>query len=85
MKKRLLGMLMLTFLIGGGSLFTLAEDITVVSKDFPLGTNVVGKWDKDKQTLTMTGQGKIEKLKWQSLVLELGLKNQGTEEVKINF
>lgn len=76
---------MLTFLIGGGSLFTLAEDITVESTDFPLGTNVVGKWDKDKQTLTMTGQGEIEKSKWQSLVSELGLKNQGTEEVKINF
>lgn len=76
---------MLTFLIGGGSLFTLAEDITVVSKDFDLGTNVVGKWDKDNQTLTMTGQGKIEKSKWQSLVSKLGLKNQGTEEVEINF
>lgn len=76
---------MLTFLIGGGSLFTLAEDITVASKDFPLGTGVVGKWDKDKQTLTMTGQGKINKAQWDNLVSELGLKNQGTEEVKINF
>ena len=46
---------MLTFLIGGGSLFTLAENITVATQDFDLGNGIIGKWDKDTQTLAMTG------------------------------
>lgn len=76
---------MLTFLIGGGSLFTLAEEITVDTQNFSLGNGVIGKWNKDTQTLTMTGQGKIIKEKWNGIVGTLRLTKAGTEEVKIHF
>lgn len=76
---------MLTFLIGGGSLFTLAENITVATQDFDLGNGIIGKWDKNTQTLAMTGQGKIIKEKWNGIVGTLRLTQVGTEDVKIHF
>lgn len=85
MKKRLLGVLILTFLIGGGSLFTLAQGVSQGSQNFNLKNGVVGKWNQPTQTLSIEGNGKIDKAQWQSLTALLDLTNARAEEVKINF
>lgn len=82
MKKRLLAVLMLTFLIGGGSLFTLAEGITVPSKTFDLGNGVIGNWNKDTQTLSVEGNGKINLEKWNELKKELDYRNKTLDEIR---
>ena len=76
---------MLTFLIGGGSLFTLAKEIAVDSRDFPLGTNVTGFWDKNTQILKVEGDGKIDKIKWNKLKNDLKLTTDDAEKVEITF
>ena len=50
-----------------------ATEVTVGSKNFDLGA-VQGMWDKNSQSLTLQGNGKIDRNKWFQLVNELQLR-----------
>ena len=69
----------------GGSLFTLAENITVATQDFDLGNGVIGKWNKDTQTLSIGGHGKIKDKEWRDLKRKLQLTGTNAEGVTISF
>ncbi len=69
MKKLFLLLLVLTFFVGGGSLRTFAL-ISTPTRDFPLSNpvgSVTGHWDQATQTLTISGNGKIDVDKWKAL------------------
>ncbi len=69
MKKLFLLLLVLTFFVGGGSLRTFAL-ISTPTRDFPLSNpvgSVTGHWDQATQTLTISGNGKIDVTKWNAL------------------
>ena len=50
-----------------------ATEVTVGSKNFDLGA-VQGRWDQNLQSLTLQGNGKIDRNKWFQLVNELQLR-----------
>ena len=75
---------MLTFLMGG-SLFTLAEEITVDTQNFSLGNGVIGKWNKQTQTLSIEGHGQIKDKEWRDLKGKLQLTGTNAEDVTISF
>lgn len=84
--KNKIFMLLSVFFLAGGSLLTLAEEITVDDQDFDLGNGVVtGEWRKDEKTLTIIGVGKIDASAWGRLKNDLKLTTDDAENVKIFF
>lgn len=59
-----------------------AQEVDVPSQTFDLGA-VQGVWDKTAQTLTLQGNGQIDRQKWQSLKYRLKLTDK--ELTKIEF
>ena len=58
-----------------------ATEVTVGSKNFDLGA-VQGVWDQNSQSLTLQGNGKIDRNKWFQLVNELQLRQFSVSKIE---
>ena len=58
-----------------------ATEVTVGSKNFDLGA-VQGRWDQNSQSLTLQGNGKIDRNKWFQLVNELQLRQFSVSKIE---
>ena len=58
-----------------------ATEVTVGSKNFDLGA-VQGRWDQNLQSLTLQGNGKIDRNKWFQLVNELQLRQFSVSKIE---
>ena len=63
-KMRLFSKLIFSFLLSFISIGLASAQVSVPSQTFDLGTNVDGVWDQTAQTLTVQGNGKIDRDKW---------------------
>ena len=61
---RLFSKLIFSFLLSFISIGLASAQVSVPSQTFDLGTNVDGVWDQTAQTLTVQGNGKIDRDKW---------------------
>ena len=64
--------------------FTFAK-VNIESQNFNLGTNVKGVWDQNTQTLTIQGNGKIDKNAWETVKETLKLTQDNAKDIKIFF
>ena len=70
---RLFSKLIFSFLLSFISIGLASAQVSVPSQTFDLGTNVDGVWDQTAQTLTIQGNGKIDRDKWFHVKGTLGL------------
>ena len=66
------------FMLSG---FVFAQ-VNVPSQTFNLGTNVDGVWDQTAQTLTVQGNGKIDRDKWFHVKGTLGLEQTALNKIE---
>ena len=73
------GFILMSIGLWMGGIF--ATEVTVGSKNFDLGA-VQGVWDQNSQSLTLQGNGKIDRNKWFQLVNELQLRQFSVSKIE---
>ena len=79
---RLFSKLIFSFLLSFISIGLASAQVSVPSQTFNLGTNVDGVWDQGTQTLTVQGNGKIDRDKWFHVKGTLGLEQTALNKIE---
>ena len=79
---RLFSKLIFSFLLSFISIGLASAQVSVPSQTFDLGTNVDGVWDQTAQTLTVQGNGKIDRNKWFHVKGTLGLEQTALNKIE---
>ena len=79
---RLFSKLIFSFLLSFISIGLASAQVSVPSQTFNLGTNVDGVWDQTAQTLTVQGNGKIDRNKWFHVKGTLGLEQTALNKIE---